>query len=97
MKFPQKNELTIHRKRIVYLNNRYTYVVAFLETWEQMKIQETPFIILPILVTFLFVSHFLITIHFSKKHHSLQSLSHLLIAQNIYKAFFVHVNIKREI
>jgi hypothetical protein len=34
------------------------------------------FIITPILVTFLFVSHnfFLVTIHFSKKHHFLESL-----------------------
>ncbi len=43
-----------------------------------------------ILVTYLFVSHFLVTIHFSKKHH-------LLIAQNIYKALFVNVIIMKEI
>jgi hypothetical protein len=30
-------------------------------------------------------------VHFSKKHHSLESLSHLLLAQNICKAFFVNV------
>jgi len=50
-----------------------------------------------ILVLFLFVSHmFLITIRFSKKHHYLESLSHLLIAQNIRKAFFVNVIIMGE-
>jgi hypothetical protein len=49
---------------------------------------------MPILVTFLFVSHiFLVTIHFSKKHHFLKSLSHLLVAQKICKTFFVNVTI----
>jgi hypothetical protein len=43
------------------------------------------------------VTYFLVTICFSKKHHFLGSLSHLLIAQNICKAFFVKVTIRGEI
>jgi hypothetical protein len=41
---------------------------------------------MPILVTF-----------FSKKHHSLESLSYSLVAQNICKAFLVNVTIIGEI
>jgi len=37
------------------------------------------------------VTHLFATIHFIKKHHSLESLSHSLVAQTIYKAFFVNV------
>jgi hypothetical protein len=45
---------------------------------------------MPILVTFLFVSHiFLVTIHFSKKHHFLKSLSHLLVAQKYLQNIFL--------
>jgi hypothetical protein len=55
------------------------------------------FLIMSILVTYLIVSHFWVTIHFSKKHHSLGSLSHSLIAQIIYKALFVNVIIMEEI
>ncbi len=63
---------------------------------EKTKIQQTPFIIILILVTFLFVSHiFLVTIHFNKKHHLFKSLSHLLVAQNICKAFLVNVIIMK--
>jgi hypothetical protein len=35
-----------------------------------------------------YVTNFLVTICFSKKHYSLESLSHLLVAQNICKVFF---------
>jgi presenilin-like A22 family membrane protease len=42
---------------------------------------------------FVCVTHFLVTVHFSKKHHSLESLSHSLVAQTIYKAFFVNVTV----
>jgi hypothetical protein len=34
------------------------------------------------------VTHFSVTIHFSKKRHYLESLSHSLVAENFYKAFF---------
>jgi hypothetical protein len=34
---------------------------------------------------------FLVTICFGKKHHSFESLSHSLVAQNIFKDFFVNV------
>ncbi len=40
---------------------------------------------------FVCVTHFLVIIRFSKKHHFVQSLSHSLISQNIYKAFFSFV------
>jgi hypothetical protein len=50
-----------------------------------------------ILVTFLFVSHFLVIIHFGKKHHSFESLSHPLLAQNICKAFLENMTIMGEI
>ncbi len=56
--------------------------------------------ITPILVTFLFVSHFfsfLIIIYFSKNHHFLESLSHSLVGQNICKAFFINVTIMGKI
>jgi len=46
---------------------------------------------MPILVTFLFVTHFLVIIYFSKKHDYLESLSHSLITQNISKESFVNV------
>jgi hypothetical protein len=53
---------------------------------------------MPILVTILFVLHiFLVTIHFSTKHHYLESLSLSLVAQNICKAFFVNVILMEEI
>ncbi len=39
------------------------------------------------------VTHFLVIICFNKKHHSLESLSHLLVAQNICKAFLINVTI----
>jgi hypothetical protein len=46
----------------------------------------------------LVLSHiFLVTICFSKKDHSLESLSQSLGAQNICKAFFVDVTIMRKI
>jgi hypothetical protein len=52
---------------------------------------------MPIL-TFLFESHiFLVAIHFSKEHHSLESLSHSLEAQNICKTLFMNVIIMGEI
>jgi hypothetical protein len=52
---------------------------------------KNPFVIMPILITFLVVSYIYIwiIIRFNKKHHYLESLSHLLVAQNIYKAFFL--------
>jgi len=51
-----------------------------------------------ILVTFLFVLQmFLVTIHLSKKHHFLGSLSHSFVAQNICKAFFKNVTIMEKI
>jgi hypothetical protein len=40
------------------------------------------------------VTYFLVTIHFNKKHHSLKSLSHLVVAQNICKTFFINVTIR---
>jgi hypothetical protein len=43
------------------------------------------------------ITHFLITIYLSKKHHFLESLSHLLVAQKNCKAFLVNVFIMREI
>jgi hypothetical protein len=43
------------------------------------------------------VTHFLVTLCFSKKHHSLMSLSHLLIAQNICKVIFINMIIMGEI
>jgi len=43
------------------------------------------------------VTHFLVTTSFSKKHHLLESLSHLLIAQNICKAIFINMIIMRKI
>jgi hypothetical protein len=52
---------------------------------------------MPILVPFLFESHFFGNHPFSKKHHSLESLSHLLVAQNICKVFFENVIIMGEI
>ncbi len=38
-----------------------------------------------------YVTHFLVTMHFSKKHHFLESLSHSLVAQNICKVLFKNV------
>jgi len=46
---------------------------------------------MPLLITFLFVSHFWVIVYFNKKHHYLKSLSHSLIAQNICKAFFINM------
>jgi hypothetical protein len=44
------------------------------------------------LVTFLFCHIFFwVTIYFSKKYYSLESVSHSLITENICKAFFVNV------
>jgi hypothetical protein len=43
------------------------------------------------------VTYLLVTTRFSKKHHSLKSLSRLLVTQNICKAFFVNVTIRGEI
>jgi presenilin-like A22 family membrane protease len=43
------------------------------------------------------VTQFLVTIHFSKKCHSLELLAHLLVAQNICKAFFINATIMGEI
>jgi hypothetical protein len=37
------------------------------------------------------VTHFLVIIHFDKKHHFFESLSHLSVAQNICKFFNVNV------
>jgi hypothetical protein len=50
--------------------------------------------ITPILVTLLFVSYFLIIIHFGKKHHCFESLSHSLLAQNICKDFLKNMIIQ---
>jgi hypothetical protein len=43
------------------------------------------------------VTHFLVTICFSKKHDSLKSLSHSLTAENICKARFTNMIIMGEI
>jgi len=53
---------------------------------------------MPILVIFFVcVTHFSVTIHLRKKHHYLESLSHSLVAQKICKAFLVNVVIMGEI
>jgi hypothetical protein len=43
------------------------------------------------------VTHFLITIRFNEKNHSLKSLSHSSLAHKICKAFFVNVTTMGEI
>ncbi len=75
--WPFNLHINLNLKCITQIMFCYTFYIAVNSFYNHFHFSS-------ILITFLFVSHFLVTIHFSKKYHSFESLSHsLVIAQNI--------------